>query len=172
MTRPSLTVRAWTSRRNSKTAKQQAVLDLFHELALGAPGTQQLLGCNARTNVFNIRLVHAGKQAVHLDQRNVVHGADLAQRMIGRNEIFQFAQGSQTRGEVIGGACMSLKSEKKLFNNVSIRQCVEFGKHNFSSPLTLSPERQSAMERHWRRPSRCLQPRRNRALITFQPSDV
>ena len=102
-------------------AKQQVVLGLLHELTLGAHavkdlqqhGAQQFLGGNAGATALGISLVHAGEQAVHLDQRLVHHHAYRAQRMVGGNEILQLAQGEQTLGEGVGAAHVGgLESEE------------------------------------------------------------
>ncbi|MNT01458.1 hypothetical protein D3C72_1359240 [compost metagenome] len=73
-------------RQPDEPAKQQVVLRLLHELALGANavehlqqhGPQQLLRRDAGPATLDIGLVHLREQPVHLHQRLVGQGADRA----------------------------------------------------------------------------------------------
>ena len=93
-------------------AEQQVVLGLLHELALGAHavkhlqqhGAQQLLGGDARSAAFNVSLVHAREQRIHLYQGLVDYLAYGPRRMISWNKVFQMPHREQAFGEGVGSA--------------------------------------------------------------------
>ena len=99
-------------RQADEPAVQQVVLDLLHELALRTDtvehlkkhGAQQFLGRDAGPPAFAGRLVHCGKQPIHLPQRLVDHFAYRAQRMVGWHKIFQTEQRERAFGEGVGSA--------------------------------------------------------------------
>ncbi|OJZ19051.1 MAG: hypothetical protein BGP21_13325 [Thiobacillus sp. 65-29] len=88
------------------------VLGLLHELRFGADAvehlqkhaTQELLGRDAGAPAFGVGFVHAGEQGIHLHQSGVDHLPDGPQRMAGRHEILQLAQGEQALGKGVGSA--------------------------------------------------------------------
>lgn len=96
----------------NEPAKQQVVLGLLHELALGADavkhlqehGAQELLRRDAGATAFDVGLVHAAEKRIHLHQRGVNHLADGPQGMLGRNEVLQLLHGEQALGEGVGSA--------------------------------------------------------------------
>lgn len=131
----------------NEPAIQEVVLGLLHELALRANAeedlqehrAQQLLRCDAGTPALDVGLVHAGEQAVHLEQRFVDHRADRAQRVIRGHEVLQAAHSEQALGEGIGsahrlGSCLQLSGDQLP---TLVRHRAPTGEKYFNSLLTL-----------------------------------